>query len=157
MRWDLAVHFIADDQGAFTGALGMLFDASPLLGAPRSKVSRRLLAPSILQSLHVGGRCGRDASVGKASARVQHGSGLGAALMRAGFGHGSMQPTCTLQHGATSARVRSEPSDADTDHTLPYRQRYVAIVEDDTITYLADEPNPGEVTITAAEKVLPWV
>ena len=34
-----AVHFIADDQGAFTGALGMLFDASPLLGGPRSKVS----------------------------------------------------------------------------------------------------------------------
>ena len=62
-----------------------------------------------------------------------------------------------LQHAATSPRVRSEPSDADTDHTLPYRQRYVAIVEDDTITYLAVEPNPGEVTITAAEKVLPWV
>ena len=41
--------------------------------------------------------------------------------------------------------------------TLCYRQRYVAIVEDDTITYLAVEPNPGEVTVTAAEKVLPWV
>ena len=38
----IAIHFIADDQGAFTGALGMLFDASPLLGAPRSKVSATL-------------------------------------------------------------------------------------------------------------------
>ena len=33
------IHFIADDAGAFTGAAGLLFDASPLLGAPRSKVS----------------------------------------------------------------------------------------------------------------------
>ena len=33
-----AIHFVADDQGAFTAALGMLFDASPLLGGPRSKV-----------------------------------------------------------------------------------------------------------------------
>ena len=33
-----AIHFIADDQGAFTGGLGMLFDASSLLGAPRSRV-----------------------------------------------------------------------------------------------------------------------
>ena len=56
-----------------------------------------------------------------------------------------------------SARVCSEPFDADTENTLPYRQRYVAIVEDDTITYLAVEPNPGEVTVAAAEKVLPWV
>ncbi|KAH9840756.1 Redoxin [Rhodofomes roseus] len=31
------IHFIADDKGAFVGALGMLFDASELLGAPRSK------------------------------------------------------------------------------------------------------------------------
>jgi len=31
------VHFVADDKGAFVGALGMLFDASELLGAPRSK------------------------------------------------------------------------------------------------------------------------
>ncbi|EMD35799.1 hypothetical protein CERSUDRAFT_26200, partial [Gelatoporia subvermispora B] len=31
------VHFVADDKGAFVGALGMLFDASPLLGGPRSK------------------------------------------------------------------------------------------------------------------------
>ncbi|KZT67560.1 peroxiredoxin [Daedalea quercina L-15889] len=31
------IHFIADDKGAFVGALGMLFDASERLGAPRSK------------------------------------------------------------------------------------------------------------------------
>ncbi|KAI0631600.1 Redoxin [Trametes polyzona] len=69
---DSPVHFIADDQGAFVGALGMLFDASALLGAPRSK-------------------------------------------------------------------------------------RFVAVTEGDTITYLAVEPNPGEVTVTAADKVLPWL
>ncbi|KAI9059369.1 Redoxin [Trametes sanguinea] len=66
------VHFIADDQGAFVGALGMLFDASPLLGAPRSK-------------------------------------------------------------------------------------RFVAVTEGETITYIAVEPNPAELTVTAAEKVLPWL
>jgi hypothetical protein len=32
------VHFIADDTGAFTSGIGMMFDATPLLGAPRSKV-----------------------------------------------------------------------------------------------------------------------
>ena len=42
----IAVHFIADDQGAFTGALGMLFDASGLLGAPRSKVRHVASRPS---------------------------------------------------------------------------------------------------------------
>ncbi|KXN85163.1 Putative peroxiredoxin pmp20 [Leucoagaricus sp. SymC.cos] len=31
------VQFIADDKGAFTGALGLLFDATPRLGGPRSK------------------------------------------------------------------------------------------------------------------------
>ncbi|EGN91670.1 hypothetical protein SERLA73DRAFT_192164 [Serpula lacrymans var. lacrymans S7.3] len=31
------VRFIADDKGSFTGSLGLIFDASPLLGAPRSK------------------------------------------------------------------------------------------------------------------------
>ncbi|KAH9946572.1 Redoxin [Amylocystis lapponica] len=31
------VHFVADDKGAFTGALGLIFDASPMLGAPRAK------------------------------------------------------------------------------------------------------------------------
>ncbi|KAI0349841.1 Redoxin [Trametes cingulata] len=66
------VHFISDDQGAFVGALGMLFDASPLLGAPRSK-------------------------------------------------------------------------------------RFVAVTEDDTITHIAVEPNPAELTVTAAEKILPWL
>ncbi|KAI0819695.1 Redoxin [Trametes gibbosa] len=66
------IHFIADDQGAFIGALGMLFDASALLGAPRSK-------------------------------------------------------------------------------------RFVAVTEGETISYLAVEPTPGEVTVTAADKILPWV
>ncbi|KAH9848201.1 Redoxin-domain-containing protein [Lenzites betulinus] len=63
------IHFIADDQAAFVGALGMLFDASELLGAPRSK-------------------------------------------------------------------------------------RFVAVTEGETITYLAVEPVPGEVTVTAADKIL---
>jgi 2-Cys peroxiredoxin 5 len=31
------IHFIADDKGAFVTALGLIFDASPLLGSPRSK------------------------------------------------------------------------------------------------------------------------
>ncbi|GJE94031.1 peroxiredoxin [Phanerochaete sordida] len=31
------LRFIADDKGAFVGALGMLFDASARLGSPRSK------------------------------------------------------------------------------------------------------------------------
>ncbi|KAK6992078.1 Redoxin [Favolaschia claudopus] len=31
------VRFISDDSGAFSTALGLLFDASPLLGSPRSK------------------------------------------------------------------------------------------------------------------------
>ncbi|PSS29882.1 hypothetical protein PHLCEN_2v2613 [Hermanssonia centrifuga] len=31
------IHFIADDKGAFVGALGLLFDASERLGSPRSK------------------------------------------------------------------------------------------------------------------------
>ncbi|KAL5522118.1 hypothetical protein ACEPAF_1975 [Sanghuangporus sanghuang] len=34
---DTRVQFIADDQGTFVGSLGLLFDASPLLGGPRSK------------------------------------------------------------------------------------------------------------------------
>ena len=37
------IHFIADDKGAFTSGVGMLFDASGLLGAPRSKVRRACL------------------------------------------------------------------------------------------------------------------
>ncbi|EJD00450.1 Redoxin [Fomitiporia mediterranea MF3/22] len=32
-----AVHFIADDKGEFVSSLGLVFDASPLLGGPRSK------------------------------------------------------------------------------------------------------------------------
>ena len=36
-------------------------------------------------------------------------------------------------------------------------QRYVAVTEGDTITHLAVEANPGEVTSTAAEKILPWL
>ncbi|KIK54613.1 hypothetical protein GYMLUDRAFT_206331 [Collybiopsis luxurians FD-317 M1] len=31
------VRFIADDKGDFTSGLGLMFDASPILGAPRSK------------------------------------------------------------------------------------------------------------------------
>ncbi|KAK0200460.1 Redoxin [Desarmillaria ectypa] len=31
------IHFLADDQGTFTGATGLVFDATPLLGGPRSK------------------------------------------------------------------------------------------------------------------------
>ncbi|OBZ73407.1 putative peroxiredoxin pmp20 [Grifola frondosa] len=64
------VHFIADDKGAFIGAMGLLFDASPLLGAPRSK-------------------------------------------------------------------------------------RFVVITEGPTVKHVVVEPNPGELTICAADKVLP--
>ncbi|PFH46536.1 hypothetical protein AMATHDRAFT_69595 [Amanita thiersii Skay4041] len=32
-----SIRFVADDQGSFTGSVGMLFDASDLLGGPRSK------------------------------------------------------------------------------------------------------------------------
>jgi len=38
----IAIHFIADDKAAFIGSLGLLFDATPLLGGSRSKVPRRL-------------------------------------------------------------------------------------------------------------------
>ncbi|OCH92917.1 Redoxin [Obba rivulosa] len=31
------IHFIADDKGIFVGALGLLFDATQLLGGPRAK------------------------------------------------------------------------------------------------------------------------
>jgi peroxiredoxin len=33
-----AIHFIADDKGAFVSSVGLIFDASGLLGGPRSKV-----------------------------------------------------------------------------------------------------------------------
>ncbi|KAK7696373.1 hypothetical protein QCA50_001027 [Cerrena zonata] len=64
------IHFIADDKGAFVGSLGLLFDASVLLGGPRSK-------------------------------------------------------------------------------------RFVIVTEGNEITHLAIEPVPSELTITAAEKILP--
>ncbi|KAK0234802.1 hypothetical protein EDD85DRAFT_845411 [Armillaria nabsnona] len=32
-----SIHFLADDQGEFAGATGLIFDATPLLGGPRSK------------------------------------------------------------------------------------------------------------------------
>lgn len=34
----IAVRFLADDKGAFTSAVGLLFDASPKLGGPRAQV-----------------------------------------------------------------------------------------------------------------------
>lgn len=34
---DSNVHFLADDTAAFTGSVGLLFDASGLLGGPRSQ------------------------------------------------------------------------------------------------------------------------
>ncbi|GBE85759.1 Putative peroxiredoxin [Sparassis crispa] len=45
------IKFIADDEGAFVGALGLLFDASPLLGGPRSK--RFVLITEGTQITHV--------------------------------------------------------------------------------------------------------
>lgn len=33
-----AIHFIADDKAAFVSSLGLVFDATDLLGGPRSKV-----------------------------------------------------------------------------------------------------------------------
>lgn len=39
----IAIHFIADDKGAFVTSLGLIFDASPLLGNPRSKASLNLI------------------------------------------------------------------------------------------------------------------
>ncbi|KAK0489787.1 hypothetical protein EDD18DRAFT_1466036 [Armillaria luteobubalina] len=32
------IHFLADDQGEFAGATGLIFDATSLLGGPRSKI-----------------------------------------------------------------------------------------------------------------------
>jgi len=34
-----AVRFIADDQALFVSGLGLILDATPALGAPRSKVT----------------------------------------------------------------------------------------------------------------------
>lgn len=64
------VRFLADDKGELTSSLGLLFDATPLLGGPRAK-------------------------------------------------------------------------------------RFVLVTEGDKVTHLAVEPNPGELTITAADKILP--
>ncbi|PBK83390.1 thioredoxin-like protein, partial [Armillaria gallica] len=36
---DTPIHFLADDQGEFAGATGLIFDATPLLGGPHSKAS----------------------------------------------------------------------------------------------------------------------
>ena len=43
----IAIHFIADDKGAFVSSLGLIFDASPLLGNPRSKASLNLILSDI--------------------------------------------------------------------------------------------------------------
>jgi len=83
------VRFIADDKAELTLALGMLFDATPLLGGPRSKVC------------------------------------------------------FTIPHRLEHAIDRF------------WRKRHVVITEGDKITSVAVEPNPGEVTITAADKILP--
>lgn len=36
--YDKAVRFISDDQASFVSELGLVMDASPVLGAPRAKV-----------------------------------------------------------------------------------------------------------------------
>lgn len=36
------VRFMADDKGSFTSSLGLMFDATPVFGAPRSKVCTKL-------------------------------------------------------------------------------------------------------------------
>jgi Redoxin len=45
------VHFIADDSGVFSNSLGLLFDASPVLGNPRSQV-RCLPSPHFAPLIH---------------------------------------------------------------------------------------------------------
>jgi hypothetical protein len=47
----IEIRFIADDKGAYTGALGLLFDATPRLGGPRSKV-RKVFVNQIFISTH---------------------------------------------------------------------------------------------------------
>ncbi len=46
-----AIHFIADDQGAFVRSLGLAFDATPLLGGLRSKVSAHSTEHAAFQEL----------------------------------------------------------------------------------------------------------
>ena len=82
------VRFIADDRAELTLALGMLFDATPLLGGPRSTVCQSTIRP-----------------------------------------------------GCVAYRF--------------LRQRYVIVTEGDKITSVAVEPVPSQVTITAADKILP--
>lgn len=82
------VRFIADDKAELTLALGMLFDASPLLGGPRSTVC-----------------------------------------------HSTVSLVC-LAHRFL-------------------RQRYVIVTEGDKVAWVAVEPVPSQVTITAADKILP--
>lgn len=43
------IQFLADDKGAFTSTLGLLYDATPHLGGPRSKV-RVVYAPRLLNT-----------------------------------------------------------------------------------------------------------
>lgn len=47
------IHFIADDKGVFTSAVGLLFDASPLLGGPRSKRYAIIVDNGKVSSVHV--------------------------------------------------------------------------------------------------------
>lgn len=83
------IRFIADDKAELTLALGMLFDATPLLGGPRSKVCFTV-APC---------------------------------------------PECAINKSG--------------------QQRYAVITDGDKITSVAVESVPGEVTITAADRILP--
>jgi peroxiredoxin len=57
-KHEKAVRFIADDQALFVSELGLVFDATPILGAPRAKVNTwfttaRLADLSFLTSLFV--------------------------------------------------------------------------------------------------------
>ncbi|KAF8581186.1 Redoxin [Ramaria rubella] len=47
------IHFIADDKGAFTSAIGLIFDASPLLGGPRAKRYALIVDNGKVTSVHV--------------------------------------------------------------------------------------------------------
>lgn len=47
----LEVKFIADDKGAYTSSIGLLFDASPRLGGPRAKVISVLFKCSCLLTM----------------------------------------------------------------------------------------------------------
>ncbi|KZT62253.1 Redoxin [Calocera cornea HHB12733] len=47
------VHFVADDTGAFASALGLIFDATPLLGGPRLKRSALIVKGGKVQDVIV--------------------------------------------------------------------------------------------------------